>query len=495
MSKVFQTLRWLRPYQSKTGHQVFIRVRLRDKSDINVPIYDYVNYEKIPISVKREHWNKGFVTGGNYHLSIRDLNFLLSTVEYKVKHAVQKLIDKNIQVTLDNIIKLAYINEINAKEDDRRIASGEVIVDEDGGAFASEDEFIEFVEQSSDPKFDELKKSLGFYEKEYLLDYWDDFMKDWAPNSYNSPKYIITEYIKTTGNNCKAREFSSEWLQGFFEHIIENGYSFRKDGRNRKPYTITTITKYHKHLKSFGDYLFDDLKILNNQDYRRFSLKGKKKKKSLLKYDAEPYINTHALYKREFDWFYWFNFDDKNLGTARDMFVLQVWLGGLRQSDFFNISEINFHKDSEGRYKVWFEQKKTDDDVLNVVNQNYLIPILNRYPNGFKDFPEVHQYNKLLKKAAEKAGLCRMLKFRYEFARDKEATIEWHPIHKKLCNKWARNCAVSILAELGYPDDRISRFTGHRDLEMIKHYKTIHQKEISSMMQDVKPEIVSELAI
>jgi hypothetical protein len=55
------------------------------------------------------------------------------------------------------------------------------------------------------------------------------------------------------------------------------------------------------------------------------------------------------------------------------------------------------------------------------------------------------------------------------------------------------NCAVTILAELGYPDDRISKFTGHRDLEMIKHYKQIHQKEINIMMTEVKPEIVKEL--
>jgi hypothetical protein len=222
-------------------------------------------------------------------------------------------------------------------------------------------------------------------------------------------------------------------------------------------------------------------------------LKKKAKKQSLVKYDPEPYINTHALYKKEFDFFYWFKFEDKQLEMVRDMFVLQVWLGGLRQSDFFSISEINFHKDSMGAYRVWFTQKKTDDDVLNVVNQNYLIPILEKYASGFTGFPKVHIYNKLLKDATKVAGLKRELKFRLEYAKDKEATIVWHPIYEKICNKWARNCAVSILAELGYPDDRISKFTGHRDLEMIKHYKQIHQKEISTMMTEVKPDIVKEL--
>jgi hypothetical protein len=461
--------------------------------ETEIPVYDYVNHKKLPISVKKEHWNKGYVTGGRYHITIRDLNSLLTKVEQDVKDAVKELIEKNIQIKRDNIIQLTYINEESALNNEQKIASGKIIVDEQGGAFASHDEFVEYITESEDPKFDTLKKSMGLYKKEYILDYWDDFIRDYAPDSYRAPYHSIKEYIDSTGDNCKAKEFSSEWLERFFKNIIENGFSLRKDGKERKPYTITTVSKYHKHLTAFGDFIFEDLKLINNQDYRRFNLKKKAKKKSLIKYDPEPFINTHALYKKEFDWFHNFKFEDKQLEIARDMFVLQVWLGGLRQSDFYGISEINFHKDSNGNYKVWFEQKKTDDDVLNAVNQNYLIPILERYPDGFKGFPAVNIYNPLLKKAALKAGLKRELKFRLEFAKDKEATIEWHPIHKKICNSWARNCAVSILSELGYPDDRISKFTGHRDLEMIKHYKQIHQKEITTMMAEVKPDLVNEL--
>jgi len=49
---------------------------------------------------------------------------------------------------------------------------------------------------------------------------------------------------------------------------------------------------------------------------------------------------------------------------------------------------------------------------------------------------------------------------------------------KMISNNWARNCAVSILTELGYHDDRIAKFTGHKDLDMINHYKSVHKKEI-----------------
>ena len=229
MAKAFTTSRWLRKYGSKLGHQVFIRVRMNNGFVTEIPVYDYINNDKLPISVKKEHWNKGYVTGGTYHIPIRDLNLLLAKVERFVKSAIVELNEKNIRVTRENIIKLTYINEDSAVENERRITSGEVIVNEDGGAFASHEEFVEFIFESEDPKFDKLKKSMGLYNKQYILDYWDDFIHDYAPDSYNTPRYAIEDYIKKTQDNCKVTDFSGEWLERFFKHIIKEGYSFRKD--------------------------------------------------------------------------------------------------------------------------------------------------------------------------------------------------------------------------------------------------------------------------
>jgi len=488
----FKVLRWLRPYESKNGRQVFIRVRFKNGSDINIPVYDFIRNEKIPISVKKEHWNKGYITGGNYHISVREVNSLLSRVEYNVKDAVEELIEKNIRINKDNIFKLAYIRELTEDETERKIANGEVIVDEQGGAFASEQEFVEFIKNTEDPKFEKLKKKMGFYTLEYILDFWDDFIINYAPESYNSPKNSIADYIKNTGDNCKVKDFDSEWLKRFFKYIVENGWTFQKDGENKKSYTITTIKKYHKHLRRFGKYLFEEKKLLDTEDYKRFVLKKDSKKQSIIKYKPEPFINTHALYKKEFDWFYAFPFEDKQLELVRDMFVLQTWLGGLRKSDFYKLSEQNFHKDSKG-IKVWFRQIKTGGDVMNTINTNYLNPIFEKYDNIFNQFPKVSVYNEKLKEAAKAAGLDRLLKFVTEDITKKEAKLEWKEIYLKISNSWARNCAVSILCELGYPDSRIASFTGHKDHEMINHYKSIHKKDLQSMMDEIKPEKVKEL--
>lgn len=493
MKQVFIITRKLRNYESSNGRQVFIRVRMKGVPDIEIQVYDYVNNAKVPISVKIENWNKGYVTGGKYHLTVRDLNLLLKKVEDNVIDALNELIRNKIKPTRDNVFKLTYINEENALENERRIASGEIIVNEDGGAFASEDEFIEFVSESSDSKFDVLKKEMGIFKKKYILDYWDDFIENFAPNSYNCPKKSIENYIQKTGDNCEASSYGYEWLDRYFKFIVKNGFSWKKDGSESKDYTTSTIVKYHKHLRRFGDYLFVELKILNNQDYKRFTLHKKSKKQSILQYTPEPFINTHALYKKEFDYFFGFEFKNERLTLARDLFILQTWLGGLRVSDFLKLNDTNFHKDSDGNYKVWFEQQKTNDNVLNPVNQNYIIPILEKNPALLKNKYEAHHYNRLLKEAAKEAGLNRLMKFRIQRAKESQATTEWFPMHEKISNRWARNCAVSILCELGYPDDRIMKFTGHRDIKMINHYKEVHQKDVVSMIDSVKPETTKKL--
>jgi len=266
-----------------------IRVRLSKGYDYEIPVYDYVQGKRKPICVYGKYWNKGFITGGSYHISVRDLNFLIQKVERNVKDAVDECITNNIKPTREDILKLTYINEDNQEQNEANIKSGKVIVNGDGGAFASKDEFIEFIENTTDSQFDDLKKKMGVFQKRYILDYWDGFINDFAPDSYNSAKSSIEFYIKRTGDNIKAVDYSSEWLERFFRNIIDYGYSFKKDGSNPKDFSVDTLKKYKKIMISFGNYLFSEIKVLENEDFKRFELKNKKsKKKSLIVYNPKP---------------------------------------------------------------------------------------------------------------------------------------------------------------------------------------------------------------
>ncbi len=486
MPKRYRIIRKLRTYKGVNGQQVLLRVRMNNGLETEIPVYDFANNEKIPITVFKKHWDKGNVIGGKYHISIRDLNFLIGKIEIKLEMAIEEMLVKNITINRQNLIKHTYQMDFDQKKEDKAIASGDIIVNEEGGAFESEEDFLEFIKNTEDPRYADVKKEYGV--KRYILDYWEGFIRDFAPDSYNGTKTPIERYINETNNNCKATEFSAVWLEQFFTHIIQEGYSLRKDGADKQNYCISTINKHFKHLKAFGDYLFIELKILDNQDYKRFRLKSDVKKKSILKYEPNPYNNAHSLYKKEFDDFYFFKFEDKLLEIVRDMFVLQTWLGGLRISDFLSIPESDIQKDGEGRFRIWFEQEKTDVEIHGVINNHYVQSILEKYYGKFDQFPSVAVYNEKLKEAAKVAGLDRMLRFRFEYAKDENATIKRFPIYANISNKWARNCAVSILCELGYPNDRIAKFTGHRDKKMIEYYKTVHGKDVKAMIDTVKPE-------
>jgi len=489
MKQPFQTSRKLRHYASKHGHQVLVRVRQVNKPDIEIPVWDYVNNEPFKISVRKEHWEKGYVKGGKYHIPVRDLNFLLGQVEADVKDAVIILLSQTAKITYENILHLTYANKEQNIINEERIKKGDLIVREDGGAFESKDGFLDFLERQDDPKFIQMKRQAGLLRRQYLMDYWDDFIESSSVKSLSTVKSSLLRFIDTDDANCFARDFNDAWLRKYFIYTIKTGFK-RKEGDSIvvKHYEISTIEKYLKILRSFGDYLFDT-EVLNNQDYKRFKLRSKKKGQSILKYKSDPFKNTHALPKKEFDNLFGCKFSDNTLERIRDIFILQVWLGGLRKKDFYSLSDSNFSTDGDGNIKVWFSQRKTLENVMNPVNRTYLEPIFKKYNNSLPKFPTESKYNIKLKEVFKAAKLCRELPFRYDYAKDDAPTIVWKPMCEEVSNRWARNCVVSILCEEGHPGNHIMEFTGHRDEKMLRHYRSVHKNVVVDMLDKTTPEV------
>ena len=408
MKQPFQISRRLRYKPSKHGHQVLIRVRGLTKSDIEIPVRDYVGKTFVTLSVKKEHWKNGFISGGKYHKPTRDLNTLLQLVEYDVSDAVNTLLSGNVKITYENLLHLTYAHKEQENVDEERIKKGKLLVRDDGGAFESKEDFLEFLERSDDPKLVQLKRQAGLLKRQYLMDYWDDYLEDSGVDSHGIIKSSLLRYIEKKGANIHAIDFNDVWLKEYFVYTINTGYKGKEDGKTvTKHYEISTIEKYLKILRSFGDYLFDE-GVLNNQNYKRFKLRNKKKGQSILKYKADPFKNAHALLKKEFDQLFSYKFKDETLDRVRDIFVLQVWLGGLRKKDFYSLSDSNFSMDSDGNIRVWFSQKKTSEDVMNPVNRSYLAPIFKKYNNSLPKFPTESKYNKKVKAVFKAAGLCRV---------------------------------------------------------------------------------------
>jgi len=208
-------------------------------------------------------------------------------------------------------------------------------------------------------------------------------------------------------------------------------------------------------------------------------------------YSHEPFVNVNALSKKEFDWFFCFRFADMQKELARDMFVLQTWLGGLRLSEFYSVRMITLQKDSDDIYSVRFGSGKSARVSLSEINQGYILPVMQKYPEGFRIFIKTHRYNMLLKSALKAAGLDRKIKFARELINDEKPLIREYPLYEKISGKWARYCAVSIMSEAGFSEDKIKAFTGSRDPGLIRHFRQFFPDSEDTSKKSLTPEIIT----
>ena len=274
MKLPYKISRTLKRYESRHGRQVLIRIRMINGKDFEIPVYDYIDERGFPISIKNENWYNGYAIGGNYHIPVNSLNKLIDSVENKVKYAVFILIHRKIKPTRSKILHLTYSGHKIIKNDEERAEIDEIITNYHDGAFTSDEEFFNFISNTEDSKYKDLKRELRLYEKNYILDYWDGFIKEYASHSYNLSKKSIIIYIENTGDDCIVTRYDDNWLKRYFHYLIVNGYHREKDGNIKFPYKSSTLEKYLKHMRSFGDYLFEQ-KVITNQNYKRYKLDEK----------------------------------------------------------------------------------------------------------------------------------------------------------------------------------------------------------------------------
>lgn len=271
MKLPYKLSRTLKRYESKHGNQVLIRIRMISGKDIEIPVYDFIDGRKFPISVKNENWYNGYAIGGEYHIPINNFNLLIDNIEKKVGSAMFILLHRKIEPTRKKILHLTYSGPKSFRKDTQQKEIDDIITNYLEGAFESEEEFLNFISNTDDPKYQDLKRELGLYEKNYILDYWDGFITEHASYSYNLSKKSLEIYIEATSDNCIVTRYDDFWLGRYFKFLASNGYYKDKDTKVSCPYAQSTLEKYLKHMRSFGDYLFGK-RLITNQNYRRYKL-------------------------------------------------------------------------------------------------------------------------------------------------------------------------------------------------------------------------------
>ena len=299
-----------------------------------------------------------------------------------------------------------------------------------------------------------------------------------VPESYKALIFHLADYLINGENvNYSLKSFNSNWVEKFLKFKYKNGYpEIHLTGYT--PFTIMehrekfikakrgvfTIARFRKLVQ----FLIRYINILQKNKL----LSEKAINSSLI--EASDYIsrkvNTDNFTKIEYTLDYEeieqllsTSFNDKKMQLAADMYVIQMFAGGLRPNELYK-GNIRFEPD----YVSFFRSKNKK------ITKNPILPelrnVLNKYPNGLPSFLTIKEYRDELKKIAKHFEWNRIIEEPNTKLNSKEPTIK-HKLHEVFTPLTARKSFINYLANMGLPEELIIQFTGHANVQILKHYK------------------------
>lgn len=310
----------------------------------------------------------------------------------------------------------------------------------------------------------------------------------WSKNPKNGDPYVTKGYqsliyhfadyfINGKNVSMSVKNFNLSWVVKFLTFNIEKGYStthirgytpfdildrrdfFAKSPRN--DYKHATFQKLVKYLKQYIDILQKEGKLaLNTINTKHI--------------EASEYIsrkvNTDKFTKIEFTLDYEeieqllnARFDDPQMQLATDMYIIQMFAGGLRLIELYK-GNIRF----TDHYVSFYRSKNKN------ITKNPLLPeildVLLKYPDGMPTLLKIDEYRKMLKKVAEHFVWNRIIEEPNTSLHPDSNTIT-HELHQVFSPLTARKTFINYLANMGLSDELIIQFTGHNNVEILKHYK------------------------
>lgn len=291
-------------------------------------------------------------------------------------------------------------------------------------------------------------------------------------------------------------EFSRSLIDTLIRFAISNGY--KADNNKIGRYKISVIKKLASSLRKYGDWLDqNDFEI--NLNYARFKLISGSKKDAHIKYVEKDEVNVWAIYSDELKIIREYNFNKINdserkerLKKTRDLFLIDVYLGGLRIGNLISLTKKNFHSTSNGRYEVTFKASKTGEIITNTIPK-FALPLLKKYDFDLTDFFKYSQnYNEQLKEMAKEMELNRLITQKETYAHLDEPLRYQVPLYSIISSKAARKALISILYNIydengnrKYSLEQIADITKH-SMSAIKHYLDIKKDQTAKMLDDLE---------
>lgn len=357
----------------------------------------------------------------------------------------------------------------------------------------------------------------GHFDKSSIIEV---FGYCWSTNILNNEPYIadsykslilqLADYIYNSKKaSPKIADFNHKWVDNFLGYLIEKGYPKIKvigytpfgikkyydklRTASRDSYKTSTFQKAVKHLKQY-------IKILQRANLLSIAAV------SCDAISATTYLSRasvkenytrreHTLNLKELTDLQNKIFDNSNHAIARDMFLIQVFAGGLRVMELYdrNLS-IQGNFISVYRLKT---QKITVNPILPELDK-----VLKRNNNKIPTLLSVADYRIYLKEIAELMEWDRTIKVMNTTldakgkSGDKDkVTVEDISIKNIFKPYVARKTIVKYLSLKRFSRDEIMEFTQHEDIKTLKYYLANLTPEEKQILVNEKLFIPEDFAV
>lgn len=310
----------------------------------------------------------------------------------------------------------------------------------------------------------------------------------WSKNSMNNDPFIADSYQSLIFHladyilngdmvSNSLTKFNLKWIEGFLKFKVKKGYPLihfkgytpfnifdkKKSFTNasRESFKIASFQKIVKMLKHYINILQKvglipqtavNTNHINASDFLSRSLNR----------DSYTKIEFTLEYE-EIEQLLTASFKDPKMQLATDMYIIQMFAGGLRPSELYT-GNLRFENTYVGFYRSKSKMISKNPILIEVKD------VLKRYPEGLPEFLNISTYRKQLKEVAKHFKWNRIISEPNTRINSKKNVTEYK-LNEVFAPFTARKTFINYLANLGLADELIIQFTGHTDVKILKYYK------------------------
>ncbi len=512
----------LLPYKSKDGtKQVAIRVRIVERSTKNDQRFDIVCKNKADEPIKL---SLAAFKSTKYDIGIKNR---IADINERVIFAVHHFLSHNLTITKKKITQFVYgkmdnesttvfsdeniddpvmIEELEnigidfpvAKDVASKLASlkDEEMYDAETGEQLDVDDLIIGLQSEYDRKIRDaeiLKMGIderynkGFFDKTNIFDLFGfcwSFNKDknapYVSNTYKSLILKLADYRVNGQPNEHVSKFNEKWVKEFILFLKNEGYAnvhpknytpfnvsnydFKLLSAEREIYTYKSFDKQIKHLKFYIETLQKQGLISKSCVDTRFV-----KTSDFFSGISITYTRaSHALTKSEIDIILNAEFSG-DVEIARQMFLIQIFAGGLRNEEFFN-EYFKLAYANKMHYFMYFASK-VGEIIENPLIEGYSDVLLEQIKYELPKLLKTDVYRRNIKKFASELNLDRIIRYKVPEAKNGEIKVIDKKIHEIINPYWCRKTFIRFAYTLGWSSDKIAQYTGHKETKTLNYYK------------------------